>query len=327
MNKIKYIISAFIVVAVAALIIVGCKKEKESCVPDNGTPTIEQDGMSAYLQDFKEKMQSGAKADETLGLEDAMWHLEAVLNYSYDNAGFQFSDIQCDTFTYTIQTMGDEMSMSQINNVFNKLSKDIEASFDKCSLPDKNIMSVQTIFEANGKATSVSVKNVIAISGGIISPDKFGPTDYWNENNGGGKCGSYEGECMNSGAPRELTKKLNMRIPKYACATDVNSKGGYFTDIDEVEIYPSDGTNFMFDENSPCGYKLYVSGPWSPDGCICPDDMNYYLSKGPEIIEHYKPEGKVAVSAQYKFDIAVSVTGFTLHVLHVEYGVFHCYGE
>lgn len=332
MKNIKYIVSTVIVVAVAVLIIVGCKKE--SYAPDNGTPTIEQDGMSAYLQNFKEKMQSGAKADETLDLEDAMWHLEAVLNYSYDNAGFQFSEIQCDTFTYTIQTMGDEMSMSQINDAFNSLSNDIETAFDKCNLTDKNVMSVHTVFEPCAKATSLSVKNVITISGGTISPYHFGPTDYWNDGfYYTGKCGPYEGEFMDSDAAKELTKKLNLQIPRPACVTTDSKSGGYYTDIVNYFWLGCDYDEFMIDDNSPCGYKLYISGPWSPDGCICPDDMNYYLNKGVEIVNHYKPEGMVVVSVYYSTWYKIPTPdegGPNLdhgHLINISYGKFHCPNE
>ena len=92
---------------IAAAIIIACTKEKENRVAqDNGelTTVSKEDDMSAYLKQFKEKMQSASKGDETLSIEDARWHLEAVLNYTYGDAEWPFSEIQCDTFYYNLPT-------------------------------------------------------------------------------------------------------------------------------------------------------------------------------------------------------------------------------
>lgn len=70
----SYIISAILLAATTAAIFVGCKKEKENKVAQNGNEEIvvsKEDDMSAYLRQFKKKMQSAAKGDETLSMEDA----------------------------------------------------------------------------------------------------------------------------------------------------------------------------------------------------------------------------------------------------------------
>ena len=345
MKNLKSIMATLMVALIVAFVCVGCKKEKETAKPIDSAPTIEQDGMNAYLKDFKERMQSSEKANETLNLEDAIWHLEAVLNYSYANAGNQITDIKCDTFIYTIQTLGDEMNLTQINDAFNDLSEDIEIAFNKSNLPNKNILSIQTEFENNAKTNTINVKNIVTTSGVSTVNMWFDETDYWNEyyedfgngSHGGGKCGPYAGEGRNSGAPHELTKKLNMRLPSYAHL----SRSGYFTDIQTFEISPIpidygyEYDEFLTDENSPCLYKIYCNSnidydPYStPNGCIPPEDMNYYLSKGPEIIAHYQPEGKVIISARYYFNVIVGFnrSGTTFHVLEVRYGIFHSFGE
>lgn len=81
---------------IVAAIIIACTKEKETIVSQSAIETItvsKEDDMSAYLKQFKEKMQSATKGDETLSLEDARWHLEAVLNYTYGDAGHQTSNV------------------------------------------------------------------------------------------------------------------------------------------------------------------------------------------------------------------------------------------
>ena len=96
MKKFRIVMGA-IAFAVAAGAIIACNKEKEAKSSQDAYEKVtvsKEDDMNAYLKQFKEKMQSAEKGDETLSLEEARWHLEAVLNYTYGDAGNQFSDIQ-----------------------------------------------------------------------------------------------------------------------------------------------------------------------------------------------------------------------------------------
>lgn len=143
----------------------------------------------------------------------------------------------------------------------------------------------------------------------------------------GGKCGPYVGQCLDSGAPNELTKKANLWIPHYGCGSGYRL---YFTGVEyEVRKHGSEDL-FLDDPNSPCGYKIYVN-PLDPDNpyhnpthCIPPEDMNYYISVFPEILEHYKPEGMVAIEAQYSHDILTSIPGSVEFLLSIKYGTCHC---
>lgn len=98
---------------------------------------------------------------------------------------------------------------------------------------------------------------------------------------------------------------------------------------------PESDVGFLYDENSPCRFKLYYRTedphcPWAsnPDGCICPVDMNYYLSKGLELINHYIPEGTSIVGINYQSNKVVglddSEADNCYHELVLRYGAFHC---
>ena len=339
-------ISAF---ALAVAIFFACTKEKETKISHNNmrkAVVLKEDDMSAYLKQFKEKMQSATRGDESLSLEDAQWHLEAVLNYTYGEAGYQTTEIQCDTFYYELPTDGNEVTLARLNEAFITLSKDVENAYADCNLPEKSILAIQTVFGNESKDDDIVVRTILNIRGFVTIPMWFDSTDYWNEGyhdygdgyiEAGGKCGPYVGEHPESGAPFELTRKLNLRIPDYGCFQG----SGYFTDIEHIVLsrhehyyYPYD--NFVYDENSPCHYKIYYRNedphePWAsnPGGCICPEDMNYYLSKGPELINHYCPLGKDVISAYYQSDVMVgfgSRDGNCFHELVLEYGTFHCNG-
>lgn len=199
-------------------------------------------------------------------------------------------------------------------------------------------------FITESKDGSVSAQIILSTGGITTRYPWFDSTDYWNEwycdfGGGeilsGGKCGLYAGDCPESGAPLELTRKVNLRIPEITCTIG----GGYYTDIcgGDLSIYSFVfDTDFLYDdENSPCSFKLYYrtedpdfSCGLNQEGCICPEDMNYYLSKGPELIYHYKPDGMYIINAYYRSnEIVGSRYSNCFHELILSYGIFHCGGE
>lgn len=336
MKKCGFLIVA-LALAVVIFTIIACNKEKADTQKQAEEEIVsKEEDMSAYLKKFKEKMQSPSKGGETLSMEDARWHLEAVLNFTYGDAGHQTSDIQCDTLYYTIHANGDEITLAQLNDAFNALSYDVEKAYDNCLLPDKSVLAIQTSFENENKSGDVVVKSILNTRGFHPSNMWFDSTDYWNEwyadfGDGyiyaGGKCGPYAGECTNSGAPKELTKKLQPRLVSYGCSNGTI----YFSDYENcsISLDEVDDPSFMYDENSPCGYKLfYNSDKHIAYVCIDPAGMNYYLSKGVELIEHYAPEGKVAVSAKYGWSEYVGLkaerTWASFHYIEVTYASYYC---
>lgn len=334
---------ALALATMVVFIAIACNKERTDVLNENETALVSKDDdMSAYLKQFKEKMQSAEKGDDMLSLEEARWHLEAVLNYTYGDVGHQTTDIQCDTFHYTLLTDGNGVTLSQLNQTFNAISNDVEKAHGKCNLPDKSILAIQAMFENDMKSDkSVAVRGVVSTRGFKPINMWFDSTDYWGEwyydyGDGcvisSGKCGPFVGEHPESGAPLELTRKLNLRIPAHGCFQGT----GYFTNLNSVDVsfytYDDIDVDFLYDMNSPCRYKLYYRTedpefPWAsnPSLCICPEDMNYYLSKGPELLNYYKPEGKVVVDARYySAEILGVKESNCFHGLVVTYGDFHC---
>ena len=344
MKKTRIIVGV-LALAVVAAIVFACTKEKETRVTQSSnemTSVSKEDDMSAYLKQFKEKMQSAEKGDEALSLDDARWYLEAVLNYTYGDAGHLFSDIQYDTFYYKLPVRDGEITFGQLNEAFKVFSNNVEEVYEESKLPEKRILAIQTKFNTDdSKGDGVSAQIIVNTSGIVPVYPWFDSTDYWNEwyyddwygyIMSGGKCGPYMGDCPESGAPLELTRKVNLRIPKDAC----QNGNGYYTDVFSgiLSHQLSDfNQDFLDDENSPCTYKLYyrTENPEFPElsnpgGCICPEDMNYYLSKGPELIYHYKPEGMSVISAFYRSEEIVCSYTNCFHDMVLSYGIFHCGG-
>ncbi len=326
MRKFKIVVK-ILALAVVIFNIIACNKEKVETKTYGEMETVsKEDDMNTYLKQFKEKMQSATKSNEALSMEEARWHLEAVLNYTYGDAGRQVSDIQCDTFYYTLHTDGEEVTLAQLNEAFNALSFEVEKAYSKCDLPDKSILAIQTSFESESKDGDIVIRSVLSTRGFdlLTWPPRFDSTDYWYPNYYAGKCGEYAGQYAGErGAETELTRMLNSRIPIYGCTNG----HAYLTDFTEVKIaYYMD--MYLIDNLSPCGYKIFMETihyDHQPHVCISPDDMNYYLAKGIELMDHYSPEGKVIVSCYYEWNFWTSLIPYdTFHDAYFTYAKVNC---
>lgn len=332
----RILMGALVFATMVAFIAVACNKERTVALNENDAALVsKEDDMNAYLKQFKERMQSASRGDETLSMEDARWHLEAVLNYTFGDAGYRTTDIQHDTLCYKLPTEGGKVSLAHLNEAFNSLSVGVEKSFAVSELPDKSILSIQTKIGEESKDDDVIVRVILSFRGYIPIKFWFDSTDYWSDyyneegHYGSGKCGPYSGQCMNSGAPKELGRLSNLRIPMVAC--DDNRFRTYVTDVEEIWLNSNENIDFMMDENSPCGYKIYYncsnpSNPsHNPSHCIPPDDMNYYLSKFIEIMNHYQPCGKYPICATYIKDYLMSGSCVDdLFWLVIQYATIQC---
>lgn len=312
--------------AVAAVVIIACNKEKAEIKTSAETETVsKEDDMSTYLKQFKEKMQSAAKGNETLSMEDARWHLEAVLNYTYGDAGHQTSDVQCDTLYCALHTEGKEVTLAQLNEAFEALSYDVEKAYVNCDLPDKSVLAIQASFENESKDGDVIVRSILSLRGltSFTNTMWFDSTDYWYPCYYYGKCGEYVGQYVNErGAETELTRMLNLRVPQPGYAYG----HAYYTDYEEFETaYYMD--SYLVDPLSPCGYKIFKETVYYehlPHTCISPDEMNYYLGKGVELMNHYAPEGKVIVSCRYEWNLWTNLLPYdTFHDAFFKYANVH----
>ena len=325
MKKSRILMGA-LALALAGVAILACNKEKAEIKTSAETETIsKEDDMSAYLKQFKEKMQSAAKGNETLSMEDARWHLEAVLNYTYGDAGHQTSDIQCDTFYCTLHANGEEVTLAQLNEAFEALSYDVEKAYGNCNLPDKSVLAIQTSFESGNKSGDVVVRSVLSTRGLVLPPwpPRFDSTDYWYPCYDMGKCGEYQWQYAGErGAETELTRMLNLRISGHECANG----HAYFTDYEEIEkAYYMD--SFLVDPLSPCGYKIFMETIYNhqPYSCISPEEMNYYLEKGDELMNYYSPAGKVIVSCRYEFGCWTNLPPYDIfHTAFFTYAKVNC---
>ena len=314
---------------IVAAIIIACTKEKETIVSQSAIETItvsKEDDMSAYLKQFKEKMQSATKGDETLSLEDARWHLEAVLNYTYGDAGHQTSDIQCDTIQSKLQTNEGIVTLSDINQAFNHISQKVEQTIANCPLPNKSILSIQTRLIDERESGCITLQSLIKKRGLTPFPIHWyvDSTDYWYENDYSGKCGPYEGTCSGQGAVQVIEEKIDFNKPITICTHGCL----YYTDYQYITIDESIAWN-MHDDNSPHGYRVQciICPINEAPVCFSPEDMNYYINEGLKLSNEFCPSGKVLydMSNVYMYGVPIG-WHVAFHQYTFEYAKPNCDG-
>lgn len=292
MKKIKFsssnIIIALCVSAVvfSATIVTSCKKDTAETVKMENKPfTVKTGDMNAYLTDFKTRLQSGLKSGETLETEEAMWHLTALLNFDYGDAGHEFFEFVTDTSYIVISKTGDGVSYETLNSAYTDLQTFVENVYTTSDLDDKHIyFVVSQVVSDDGENITIQTVSTLGNGRGSFS-STFGPADYWKMCYGYGKCGEYEGQCIGRGATTELTRMIRLHIP---VAAAINGTV-YFTDIWEGCIFNPE--NYP-DPDSPHGYEMFINpGGGTPPHwkiCLSPDDLNYYLPRYIRILNEQK---------------------------------------
>ena len=325
MKKIILYSAVLAMVIASAVIAVSCQKEEknnnsnETCV---GADAVD-DSTDIYLTNFKAKLSNSINSKEILTLDNFYWHLEALLNYSFGDAGHSISMINFDTLTYRNTLLTDEITLSEFNEVYTMLSKDVRKIYEKSNLPNKSILAIRI-----DHCYENSDFQAIVITRGLtrdLSNPTFDTTDYWNSGHDYGKCGSYSNEPVGQkSAVTQLTSYLNYRIPLYACAGHISP---YFTNISCEHLdYRDEG--FLVDSNSPCGYKIFVNERLCSDpyACLSPSEMNYYLNAGESVMWHYKPDDKVIVCLEYTWDVCDCLEVCPeAHFLVIAYGKLNCH--
>ncbi|MDR0969791.1 MAG: hypothetical protein LBM67_04570, partial [Lentimicrobiaceae bacterium] len=255
---------------------------------------------------------------ETLETEEAMWHLTALLNFDYGDAGHEFSEFVNDTSYIVISKTDDGVSYEELNNAYTDLQEFVETAYETSDLDDKHVyVVVAKAVSEDDENMTIETVSTLGTLGSYSST--FGPTDYWYFCCLEGKCGEYEGQYVGRDATTELTSKLNTNKGVLAAV------GGriYYTDVHSKYLYGAyTGIDNIADPNSPCGYRIFFQmNDDNAISCFCPDDMNYYLWSYNDLGNQYKPEGQHIISFLVEYDYIASLpVSSSSYILTIDYG-------
>ena len=142
-KRITFGTAAFLIAAIISVTVVSCKKENFASLQKQDKPTKEYfnpqeiEDMNAYLKDFKQKMIE-SKADESLGIDEAAWHLSSLFNYDFANANVECDDVRFDTIYNTVTVTDGSIQLSDLAQVYEKVGTDIDKFYHSLMLENKH---------------------------------------------------------------------------------------------------------------------------------------------------------------------------------------------
>ena len=136
---------------------VSCKKETPEAMQQacNETQTVFSPenitDMNAYLKGFKKQMQE-SKGDETMGLEEAAWHLSCLANIDFCRINVEHDDFLFDTIEMQVNITDGVMLMRDFCKAYEQMSTEIQQFKKGFNHLDQNMYFVKVSIGAEGNA-------------------------------------------------------------------------------------------------------------------------------------------------------------------------------
>ncbi|MBI9033328.1 MAG: hypothetical protein JEZ03_02540 [Bacteroidales bacterium] len=334
----KKITLNIIVLAIAAFGTYSCKKEQ---MQTNEKQTEQQANDMVLIQKIEAfKASLNQKSTLSLGVDDALWNIEAAMNYTYGVAEIALNDV--DHYKFTVEVPADangQIAMEDVSNAYNEVLAQVSGHYHSIEADEKNLLMVDlTLFveEEEDLKSSPTIKYEVTSavnSTKTLTPMGFGENDYWYYGegymNGGGYCdGPNVGQNTDSDAAEQIEKRINMykAVPT----------SRYWYSDEEVQYRTAfDFTNF----NDPISgdnyheYLMYQSNINLPNGftCIAPVDMTFFHQGTKHVVYHYdnetnpgaRPVGKDFIEVDLWGDFVLDNSGNYLHAGNFSYGILH----
>lgn len=133
MNKTLFRSALFAIVFATAAVATSCQKEKEKeenmkmTVSHFNPADLQIEDMNAYLEGFKTKMENAnAKSStETMGIDEAAWHLSSVANHDFANIGATHDTLRFDTLYCHIDVTDGRVGIADMNAAYEEMSQAI----------------------------------------------------------------------------------------------------------------------------------------------------------------------------------------------------------
>ena len=319
MKKVKLGTIAFLAILGIIVIVYSCKKDADlkknynysrnnsEFIPDNNE-------VISLIKRFKAAhtaYEQGLKTYSDMPLEQALWTLEATVNYDFASERDSTTDFVYDTLVVYVESYYDEDTLILDGESLMEAYDDLyDFIFEQVtdSSNTRLIAGDLSITDTNSTTTTFTL---VCITGPFVTGDySINNTDYWNAANELGKCGNYSGQQTGKDASTRINQVLNWNHGYgYACANGGNL---FYTSIDSVYI-ADDCLN---------GWCFWYGS--SANECLDPDDMAYWVGVAEDVLEDNRPTGKVFIDVIYIDDYWSLSSTWVHRVCPVRYGIINC---
>ncbi|MBQ2907998.1 MAG: hypothetical protein IJE47_09580 [Bacteroidales bacterium] len=134
-----------LVLACVLLVMVSCKKDEETNLPQTKAPVTENrmsetESKVVSFLDMIKKHENGEKSNETMSYDDAVILWENTLNYCHSFTSLPKSDIQLDTIYMRVKGVnGETINASDAVNAYNTLVEEVREVYSNIDITDKKL--------------------------------------------------------------------------------------------------------------------------------------------------------------------------------------------
>jgi hypothetical protein len=322
MKKPTFLFAMLALTGISVVIINACSKSETGVEANKGYQYTEfmpdQGQVIPLITQFNESFQArkqGLKSGEDFPLNEALWMLEAGVNYEFRSEKDSIVNVEYDTVFMNAGLIEDETGNYLVTG------DDLMTAYEYLLASTNEILSMgeepKQLLLADVAIKEVADDQVIfgmTTGIGIELPRmcEVKPNDYWYAASCFGQCGEYQGQNYGLDASNRINELLNARhCMKLGCA---NGGTLFFTSIDTLVLYEGNGPNgFLF---------------WSGDAmeCLDPNDIEYWWAIAEDGIEENKPVGKVFIDVNYTWDFWYEPSTWFHKADPVRYGIVNCTG-
>jgi len=331
MKKRTLITVAMLASVVAGLIIINaCSKsdsidkglvesKKKNLQFSNFTPA--DDDIVPLIEAFNssyKQFKQGYKSGEYIEMNEALWTLEAGINYEFRSNKDSITDIIYDSTFVVVGTSAGENGELIANG-----DDLLEAYSDLLDYTNSELTQggeTYYLFMADIEVKELSDETITLKMTTAKVPILPRPwscyvqgSDYWYPVMGMGYC---DGDSVGLGQGKDASTRLNGLFNKKKCMAYGCSGTIFFTNIDTYSyIYYYENQN---------NYNCFWEG--SSNECLSPQEMNYWLDNGFYAIDGMRPQGKVFMDIFFDWDVIVGNSTYVHFIKWVRYGKLNCSG-
>jgi hypothetical protein len=347
----KLILTLAIISVTGILIFSGCTKDTEQKDTRQQVfqPSEQDLAIEGKILDFKQKLDYAREnpnlksGEDDMTVEEAVWNIEALVNYTYADASAEYENLVSKSFNITVGLTNGNIAFVEAGETYEKVVDSLSVKFNQITSENKILIVADiSVIESDGETVTFGVDPGIGTDGPPGWMNDFGPTDYWFYGQLDGKCDQYIGQGEGSDAAEQIQFKVNMR-------RSLPVGHSYFTDIKNVYCNPLEEV-IVFENNVYCECCDLVNpndpNPWDNindmllffnygypgvnnfHDCISPNEMNFYLDGLEEIVYdisydcfNQQLNGKIFSRCDMNWEFAYGYPNYWIfHKVNIEYG-------
>ena len=303
------------VIGIAIVTVVSCSKTDQEKVNHQGVIThfspskdMVVPTITKFIQRFENYKAGYKTGGEDIKLGEAIWTLEAGVNFEFQSPKEELADFVTDSTTFNVDVYIGENNEYYITeeNAVNLYDEMLSFTGEQVAPEDIDLFvtDLQVTSVENGQAEM----KVTAVKGPVSPiPCTVQSDDYWYAAGDAGMCDTYQGQNIGKDAAWRINHILN------CISLDV----GYWTDISNTGIVVS-----YYDENyDPCFWGMDYSGSF--DDCLSPTNIQYWIGQADYVIEDLKPANKELVNCRFRDDLLTSDGTWFHYFINIRYGIPH----